>query len=58
MTNNLSNRHGADNISMAKFCKEEPNSIKTIDELYMFDYGVEFKIRTHLNVCSRCRSGQ
>lgn len=38
------------NISATKFCKEIPDSIKTIDELYKFDQGAEFKEGEHLRM--------
>ena len=37
-------------VSITKFCKELPNSIKTIDELYKFYQGVEFKEDEHLRI--------
>jgi hypothetical protein len=38
------------NISSTKFCKELPNSIKEINELYKFDMGVEFNNGEHLRM--------
>lgn len=36
------------NVSITKFCKELPNSIKIADELYKFDQGIEFNQGEHL----------
>jgi hypothetical protein len=38
------------NVSMTKFCKEPPNSIKTTDELYKFGQGIEFNGNEHLRI--------
>lgn len=38
------------NVSTTKFCKELPNSIKTIDELYKFEHGAEFKEDEYLRI--------
>ena len=38
------------NISLTKFRKEPPNSIKATSELYKFDYGVEFNKGEHLRI--------
>lgn len=35
---------------MTKFCKEVPNSIKTIYELYKFGKGIQFNGDDHLRV--------
>jgi len=38
------------NISSTKFYKVPPNSVKTTDELYKFEYGVEFNKDEHLRI--------
>lgn len=35
-------------VSITKFCKIQPDSLKTIDELYKFSQGVEFNRNEHL----------
>lgn len=37
-------------VSMTKFCKVPPNSLKTTEELYKFCQGVEFKGDEHLRI--------
>lgn len=38
------------NVSLTKFCKVPPNSVKTTDELYKFEHGVEFNKGEHLRI--------
>lgn len=38
------------NVSLTKFCKVLPNSVKTTDELYKFEQGVEFNKGEYLRI--------
>lgn len=37
-------------VSITKFCKESPDSIKTIDDIYKFRQGIEFNEDEHLRI--------
>ena len=38
------------NVSITKFCKQPPNSTKSVDKLYKFEHGAEFNKDEHLCV--------